>query len=81
MTAKESRYVRKLEIQIEELEKALKRSQTTWVDQFTALYETRTALFQAFGAIEEAAVIMHECIKNDPQYMEERKRVEIVPNF
>ena len=81
MTAKESRYVRKLEIQIEELEKALKRSQTTWVDQFTALYETRTALFQAFGAIEEAAVIMHECIKNDPQYMEERKRVELVPNF
>ena len=81
MTAKEQRYVRKLEIQVEELEKALKRSQETWVDQFTALYETRTALMQSFAAIEEAAVIMHCCIKDDPQYMAERKRIEVIPNF
>ena len=81
MTAKEQRYVRNLEIKIEQLEQALKRSQETWRDQFTAIYETRTALLQAFAAIEEAAVIMHNCIKDDPQYMTERKRIEVIPNF
>jgi hypothetical protein len=81
MTAKEQRYVRKLEIQVEQLEASLKRSQQTWVDQFTALYQTRTALLQAFAAIEEAAVILHDCIKEDPQYMAERKRIEVVANF
>ena len=81
MTAKETRYVRKLEIQVEELEKALKQSQSGWVDQFTALYETRTALLQSFAAIEEAAVIMHNCIKDDPQYLHEKKRITIEPNF
>lgn len=81
MTAKEKRYVRNLEIKVEQLEQALKRSRTTWADQFTAIYETRTALLQAFGAIEEAAVIMHDCIKDDPQYMSERKRIEVIPNF
>jgi len=81
MTAKEKRYVRNLEIKIEQLEQALRRSQETWRDQFTAIYETRTALLQAFSAIEDAAVIMHDCIKNDPQYMAERKKIEIIPNF
>lgn len=81
MTAKEKRYVRNLEIKVEQLEAALKRSQEVWRDQFTAIYETRTALFQAFGAIEEAAVIMHDCIKDDPQYLHEKKRITIEPNF
>lgn len=81
MTAKEQRYVRKLEIRINELEATLKKAQGTWVDQFHALFETRTAMFQAFAAIEEAAVIMHECMKQDPQYMAERKRIEIVADF
>jgi len=81
VTAKEQRYVRNLEIKVEQLEQALKRSQTTWADQFTAIYETRTALLQSFAAIEEAAVIMHNCIKDDPQYMAERKRIEVIPNF
>ena len=81
MTAKEKRYVRNLEIKVEQLEQALKRSQQTWSDQFTAIYETRIALLQAFGAVEEAAVIMHDCIKDDPQYMAERKRIEVIPNF
>lgn len=81
MTAKEKRYVRKLEIKIEQLEAALKQSQEVWQDQFTTIYETRTALLQSFAAIEEAAVIMHDCIKYDPQYMAERKRIEVVPNF
>ena len=81
MTAKEKRYVRNLEIKVEQLEQALKRSQEVWRDQFTTIYETRTALFQAFGAIEEAAVIIHNRIKDDPQYIAERKRVEVAPNF
>ena len=81
MTAKEKRYVRNLEIKVEQLEQALKRSQATWADQSTAIYETRTALFQAFEAIEEAAVIMHGCIKDDPQYMAEQKRISVIPNF
>lgn len=81
MTAKEQRYVRKLEIRINELEATLKKAQGTWVDQFHALFETRTAMLQAFAAIEEAAVIMHDCMKQDPQYMAERKRLEIVADF
>lgn len=81
MTAKETRYVRNLEIKIEQLEAALTRSRETWVDQFTALYETRTALMQSFAAVEEAAVIMHGCIKDDPQYLHEKKRITIEPNF
>lgn len=81
MNAKEKRYVRNLEIKIEQLEWALKRSTEDWRDQFTAIYETRTALRQSFAAIEEAAVIMHDCIKDDPQYRAERKRIEVVPNF
>jgi len=83
MNAKETRYVRKLEIRIEELEKALRRSQEKWVDDFNAVFESRTALLQAFGAIEEAAVIMHEVIKNDPQFMAEKaeRRMEIIADF
>ena len=81
MTAKEKRYVRNLEIKVEQLEAALKRSQSTWADQFTAIYETRTALLQSFAAIEEAAVIMHNCIKDDPQYLCEKKRLIVEPNF
>lgn len=81
MTAKEKRYVRNLEIKVEQLEAALKRSQSTWMDQFTEIYETRAALLQSFAAIEEAVVIMHGCIKDDPQYMAERKRIEVEPDF
>lgn len=81
MTAKEQRYVRNLEIKIEQLEAALERSQETWRDQFTAIYETRTALLQSFAAVEEAAVIMHQCIKDDPQFMNKRKRIEVIPDF
>lgn len=81
MTAKERRYVRNLEIKAEQLEAALSRSQETWRDQFTAIYETRTALLQAFACIEEAAVIIHNAIKEDPQYMAERKRIEVVADF
>jgi len=81
MNAKESRAVRSMEIKIKQLEQALKRSQTVYIDQFNALYETRTALLQAFAAIEEAAVIMHGCIKGDPQYMSEKKRIDIYPDF
>ena len=81
MTAKEKRYVRNLEIKIEQLEQALKRSQEIWRDQFTAIYETRTALLQSFAAIEEAAVIIHNCIQSDPQYVHEKKRIIIGPNF
>lgn len=81
MTAKEKRHVRNLEIKIENLELALRKSQQTWVEQFDAVYHTRTALFQAFMAIEEAVVIMHDVIKNDPQYMSEWKRIEIAPDF
>jgi len=81
MTAKEQRHVRNMEIKIEQLEQALKRSQETWRDQFTAVYETKTALLQAFAAVEEAAVIMHNRIRQDPQYMAERKRIEVVGDF
>lgn len=81
MTAKERRYVRKLEIRVEELEKARERTQESWCEQFNALFETRTALLQAFAAIEGAAVIMHECIKNDPQYMAEKRQIQIIPDF
>lgn len=80
MTAKEKRYVRNLEIKIEQLEQALKRSQETWRDQFIAIYETRTALLQSFAAIEEAAVILHNCIKDDPRYLSDCKRIEVTPN-
>ena len=69
MTAKEARYVRKLEIQVEQLEAALNRARETWVEQFTENYRTRTALLQSFAAVEEAATIMHDCMKDDPQCM------------
>lgn len=81
MTAKEQRYVRNLEIKIEELEKTLDISTKTWRDQFHAIYDSRTALLQAFAAIEEAAVIIHERIRQDPEYMAEKKRIEITPDF
>lgn len=81
MNAKEQRYVRNLEIKIEQLEAALKRAQSTWSDQFTVIYETRTAMLQAFAAVEEAAVIMHNCIKADPQYMAEDRRLNVVADF
>ena len=81
MNAKETRYVKKLEIEIEQLKLALKKSQLIWVDQFTAIYETKTALFQVYSAVEEAVTIIHECIKSDPQYMNENKRIEIKGDF
>lgn len=81
MTDKEKRYVRNLEIKVEQLQAAVKRSQETWRDQFSAIYETKTALLQSFAAIEEAAVIMHGCVKDDPQYLHEKKRIAIEPNF
>jgi Mg2+ and Co2+ transporter CorA len=83
MNAKERRHVRNLEIKIEQLEQALNRSQSTWRDQFHEIYESRTALFQAFAAVEEAAVIMHQAIKNDPQFMAEQnqRRLTVEANF
>jgi Mg2+ and Co2+ transporter CorA len=81
MTAKEQRYVRNLEIKIEQLEAALKHSQKIWHEQFTDIYETRTALLQSFAAIEEAAAIMRNCIKDDPRYIAEQKRIEVIPNL
>lgn len=81
MTAKESRYVRKLEIKVEQLEAELKRTREQYFEIFHVYFDTRTALLQAFAAIEESAVIVHEAIKADPQYMAEKKRVEIMPNF
>ena len=66
MTAKETRYVRKLEIQIEQLEATLKRSRGTWGEQFTENYRTRTALLQSYEAIEEAAAIIRNCTGHEP---------------
>lgn len=83
MTTKEKRYVRNLEIKVEQLEQALSRAQKIWKDQFSEIYESRTALYQAFGAIEEAVVIIHDCIKQDPRYMAENteRRIAVKADF
>ncbi len=69
MTAKEARYVRKLEIRVAELERHLGIANRSSAEYFSALFETRTAMKQAFEALEECSGIMYDCIKNDPQFM------------
>jgi len=69
MTAKEKRYVRKLEIRIEELERHFKIANDAHTEIFSALYHTRTAMRIAYETILEAADSLQENIKNDPAYM------------
>ncbi len=81
MTAKEQRYVRKLEIRVAELERHFDIANKSSAENFVALFETRIALKQAFEALEECAVIMHDCIKADPQYMAMQKRLHLEADF
>ena len=69
MTAKEARYVRKLEIRVAELERHFEIANRSGTENFIALFETRTALKQAFEALEECSGITYDCIKNDPQFI------------
>jgi len=81
MTAKEKRYLRKIEIEVEELRRATEIAGKRYTEIFHVYFDTRVALLQAFSALEEAAVIMHECIKDDPQFMAAEKRISVIPNF
>ena len=58
-----------MEIRIEELERFFKIAHTSSTDNFIALFETRTAMKQAFAALEECSTIMYDCMKNDPEFI------------
>jgi hypothetical protein len=65
MTAKEKRYVRKLEIRIEELERHFKIANDSNIETFVTLYQTRVAMRHAYEALVEAETALHENMKDD----------------
>lgn len=69
MTAKESRALRKLQIENEELKRHFHIAQKSQVDTFTELYQTRTALRQAYEALSEAQQVLEALMKEDPAFM------------
>lgn len=81
MTKAEERKFRKMEIRVAELEKQFSTANLARFDQFSELFEVKCALKQAFAAIEEAAVILHECIKNDADFVEEKRQLEVIGDF
>lgn len=75
MTAKERRYVRKLEIENEELKRHLKIANESGAETFLALYETRVAMRQAYEALVEAANALEDNMRDDPAFMEQQARM------
>jgi len=80
MTAKEKRYVRKLEIRIEELERHFKIANDSCTETFTSLYQTRVAMRYAYEALIEAEKVLHENMKEDPAFIQQQPRA-IVADF
>lgn len=80
-SAKDLRLIRKLEIRIEELERHFKISQQHYVDTFHELFETRTAMRQAYEAICEAEKVLREQLQNDPVFMAGKPKAEIIGDF
>ncbi len=70
MTAKEKRYVRKLEIKVEQLERHFRIAQTSGMDNFRALYDSRLAMRQAYESLMDAARTLEDCMQEDPAFME-----------
>ena len=69
MTAKERRHVRNLELKIEELERHFRISQSSGIDYFRSLYETRLALRQVYECLHEAISILDATMAQDPAFM------------
>lgn len=79
MTAKERRALRKLEIRLETAERMLSRINQSHMDQFREIYEDRCAMLEALELVSDAYKLLHNRVKNDPQFM--AKKAEIEPNF
>jgi len=69
MTAKEQRNTRKLEIRVEELERHFKISNDSYIETFTELYQTRTAMRQAYESLMDAESVLRTLMKEDPAFM------------
>ena len=75
MNAKEKRHVRKLEIRVEELERYLNIANSSGVETFLTLFETRAAMRQAYEAVCDAERVLRELMQDDPAFMEMRAKI------
>lgn len=75
MTAKEKRHVRKLEIRVEELERHFQIANSSSVETFLALFETRAAMRQAYEAVCDAERVLRELMQDDSAFMEMRAKI------
>lgn len=84
MTPKEKRYVRKLEIRIEELERHFRFSQDHYLETFHHLFDNRCAMREAYELIFESLTVLQQNMANDPAFMKLRSelamdRKEVMP--
>ncbi len=70
MTAKERRYVRKLEVENEELKRHFRIANNSNIETFTALYETRFAMRLAYECLVEAVAHLEDNMRDDPAFMQ-----------
>jgi len=75
MTAKERRYVRRLEIENEELKRHFNIANKSGAETFLALYDTRVAMRQAYEALVEAANALESNMREDPVFIEQKARM------
>jgi len=70
MTAKEKRYVRKLEIENEELKRHFHIANKSNTETFLALYEPRLAMRLAYEALIDAVAQMEDNLRDDPAFIQ-----------
>jgi hypothetical protein len=76
MTAKERRYVRKLEIENEELRRHFDIANSSNTDTFLSLYETRFAMRLAYECLVEAVAHLEDNMRDDPAFMQLKAQVD-----
>lgn len=75
MTAKEKRYVRKLEIENEELKRHFDIANQSNAETFLALYETRLAMRLAYENLIEAVAQLENNMRSDPAFIQLRAQI------
>ena len=75
MNSKEKRYVRKLEIRCEELDRHFRIANSSSAGTFLTLFETRAAMRQAYEAVCDAERVLRGLMQDDPAFVEMRAKI------
>jgi len=75
MTSKEKRYVRKLEIENEELKRHFHIANKSNTETFLALYETRLAMRLAYEDLIDAVARLENNMRDDPAFIQLKAQI------